>query len=37
VPGLENLAVNWGAAPAPEAAADQQALRQRAERDIEYR
>ena len=35
VPGLQNLAVNWGAAPAPETAAEPQAYRQRAERDFE--
>lgn len=35
VPGLQNLAVNWGAAPAPEAAAEPQAFRQRAERATE--
>ena len=35
VPGLQNLAVNWGAAPAPETASEPQALRQRAERDAE--
>ena len=37
VPGLQNLAVNWGAAPAPETAAEPQAYRQRAERDFERR
>ncbi len=35
VPGLQNLAVNWGAAPAPEIAAAPAPSRQRAERDIE--
>lgn len=37
VPGLQNLAVNWGAAPAPETAAAPQAYRQKAERDAERR
>jgi len=35
VPGLQNLAVNWGAAPAPEVAANAPAYRQRAERSAE--
>ncbi|HWR98883.1 MAG TPA: DUF4139 domain-containing protein, partial [Candidatus Methanoperedens sp.] len=37
VPGLQNLAVNWGAAPAPEAAGEAQPQRLRAEREGEYR
>lgn len=35
VPGLQNLAVNWGAAPAPEAVGQAQPQRLRAERDLE--
>jgi hypothetical protein len=35
VPGLQNLAVNWGAAPAPETGGAPQALRQRADRESE--
>jgi len=37
VPGLQNLAVNWGAAPAPEVQGEPQASRQRAERDFEQK
>lgn len=33
VPGLQNLAVNWGAAPAPEVLGEPPAYRQRAERE----
>ncbi|MHB8836048.1 MAG: DUF4139 domain-containing protein [Candidatus Methylomirabilia bacterium] len=35
VPGLQSLAVNWGAAPAPETAAEPQVYRQRAEKSLE--
>jgi len=35
IPGLQNLAVNWGAAPAPETASEPQAHRQKGERGFE--
>jgi len=37
VPGLQSLAVNWGAAPEPETAAEAQIYRQRAGRDAEMK